>query len=172
MSGHHVTHNGNEDQPSLDEETVDRPRKMQLLLSCGGATQAFEKSTAVKCIAEFENDKDLNEDKSFSTVLEETEKKLVDIFKEIPDSLEANDSVKLFHDWLLNYIGSDRFPYNQMTQHFISFMLDSYLDKVNQSFEGLTTAQENVVRVLVEKNNKEGDRCNNGGLVLDLCTYN
>ena len=78
MSGHHAlaTHNDNEDQPSLlDDETVDRPRKMQLLLSVGGATQAFEKSSAVKCIAEFENKKELNDDKSFAIMPEETEKK-------------------------------------------------------------------------------------------------
>ena len=132
---------GNDDQPGLLDEHVDRPKKVALQSTMGGSSIVFKKIHAVKRIAGVEGEKESNQGVICSTIQEETKTKLLGIceeFKTINQSSsgEAIDvCLRLFHDWLTkDIIESDRYWNYPTKYHLDSFMLDSYLDHVNETF--------------------------------------
>ena len=109
MSGNHImlfADNGNEDQPGLLDEQVDRPKKVALQSTMGGSSIVFKKIHAVKRIAEVEGEKESNQGVICSTIQEETKTKLLGIYQEFKTINQSsggeaiNVCLRLFHEWL------------------------------------------------------------------------
>ena len=166
MSGNHImlfADNGNEDQPSLLDEQVDRPKKVALQSTMGGSSIVFKKIHAVKRIAEVEGEKESNQGVLCSTIQEETETKLLGVYEEFQTINQTSGGqaidvcLRLFYEWLKeDIIESDRHWSYPTKYHLVSFMLDSYIDHVNETFQGLTENQQSTIKALVKLNNEKG----------------
>ena len=177
MSGNHImlfADNGNMDQPSLLDEKVDRPKKVALQSTMGACSIVFQKIHAVKRIAEVEGEKESNQGVLCSTIQEETETKLLGIYEEFQTINQTSGGeaidvcLGLFYEWLKeDIIESDRHWSYPTKCHLVSFMLDSYVDHVNETFQGLTEDQQNTIKALVKFNNEKGRR-DNDETILEL----
>ena len=167
MSDNHIllfADNGNEDQPGLLDEPVDRPKKVALQSTMGGSSMVFKKIHAVKRIAEVEGKKESNQGVMCSTIQEETKTKLLGVHEEFQTTNQTSGGeaidvcLRLFHEWLKkDIIESDRHWSHPTKCHLVSFMLDSYIDHVNETFQGLTEDQQSMIKALVKLNNEKQD---------------
>ena len=166
MSDNHIfffADNGNDDQPGLLDEQVDRPKKVALQSTMGGSSMVFKKIHAVKRIAEVEGEKESNQGVLCSTIQEETKTKLLGTYEEFQTVNQTSGGeaidvcLGLFYEWLKeDIIESDRHWSYPTKHHLVSFMLDSYIDHVNETFQGLTEDQQSTIKALVKLNNEKG----------------
>ena len=81
---------------------------------------------------------------------------------------DINTCLRLFYNWLTkDIIESERHWSYPTKHHLVSFMLDSHVDHVNETFQGLTEDQQSTIKVLVKLNNEKG-RPDDDETILEL----
>ena len=101
----------------------------------------------------------IDEERPFQEIKESTETELLLLYDDITSSWtkrnreERNRSVLVFSEWMEAYLTYNANTTPDEKYHFVSFMINQHLTHLNRTFNGLTKAEQDVIRALVNRTN-------------------